>query len=236
MHRPLPEYERYRSKGMLLPEQYAWPAVKARHRFMQYFHKFSGGPQCLRSQASPLKEIDDQIERDQGARFRGFLKDLLPKMDDAYRGEEDAFRSHLGASQIGRECDRQLWLGFRWAKRARFDGRILRLFNRGHLEEARFVAMLKCIGCEVWYEKPDGGQFKISRHSGHYGSAVDCFLRGIPEMPDTPMLGRVQDSRRQVLRQGDEGRGREEQARALRPDAAVYGSLQYRPWSLHGGE
>ncbi|MEO5365362.1 MAG: oxidoreductase, partial [Magnetococcus sp. WYHC-3] len=37
------------------------------------------------------------------------------------------FRPHLGASLIGKECDRSLWLDFRWAARARFGGRMLRL-------------------------------------------------------------------------------------------------------------
>jgi len=136
-----------------------------------------------------MQEIDEQIERDQGARFRQYLGQLLPKMDDAYRGEEPPYRKHLGASIIGRECDRQLYLNFRWAKKPKFEGRILRLFNRGHLEEARFLAMLKCIGCEVWFEKPDGGQFKMSGHGGHYGSSLDAILRGIPEDPQEAMIG-----------------------------------------------
>jgi hypothetical protein len=43
-------------------------------------------------------------------------------------------REHLGGSQIGRECDRALWYGFRWATAPDFDGRLLRLFDTGHRE------------------------------------------------------------------------------------------------------
>lgn len=62
----------------------------------------------------------------------------------------DGHRNHLGASIIGRECTRQLWYIFRWVKEAEFDGRMQRLFNRGHKEEARFIEWLEAIGCEVW--------------------------------------------------------------------------------------
>lgn len=62
---------------------------------------------------------------------------------------DDGHRKHLGASLIGRECERELWYTFRWVKHKQFDGRMLRLFQRGHLEEARFIDYLQGIGCEV---------------------------------------------------------------------------------------
>lgn len=62
---------------------------------------------------------------------------------------KDGFRSHLGASEIGDECQRKLWYRFRWFYTPKFDPRLKRLFNRGHLEEDRFVDYLRGIGCEV---------------------------------------------------------------------------------------
>ena len=47
----------------------------------------------------------------------------------------ESSRAHLGASMIGRECNRALWYGFRWATVPNFPGRVLRLFKRGHDEE-----------------------------------------------------------------------------------------------------
>lgn len=74
------------------------------------------------------------------------------KLDRALESDhmnEPPFRAHLGGSMIGRACDREIWYGFRWAKRPTFPGRILRLFGRGHLEEFRFVQYLARIGIEV---------------------------------------------------------------------------------------
>lgn len=64
-----------------------------------------------------------------------------------YRSDKP--RTHLGASLIGKECRRELWYGFRWVKKEEFDGRMYRLFQRGHLEEARFIEYLMGIGCKV---------------------------------------------------------------------------------------
>lgn len=129
-----------------------------------------------------MKKIDSMIKADQGAAFRQLLEPLLPKMEDAYRGESSPYRSHLGVSLIGRECARDLWYGFRWAKKPSFPGRILRLFNRGHLEEARFIAMLQMVGCQIWYETEDGGQYRLSDFGGHFGSSLDGVARGIPDL------------------------------------------------------
>jgi len=64
----------------------------------------------------------------------------------------DGHRSHLGASQIGEECKRKLWYVFRWCFQEQFSGRMYRLFNRGHLEENRFIEWLEGIGAKVWAE------------------------------------------------------------------------------------
>lgn len=135
-----------------------------------------------------LDAIEEAIKRDQGAAYRQHLKVLLPQAEDAYEGEQDTFRSHLGASQIGKPCSRELWYGFRWVKAPVFEGQILRLFNRGHLEEARMVAALLTIGCEVWQFDAEGKQFRITDHGSHFGSAIDGVVKGIPEMPNTPLL------------------------------------------------
>lgn len=58
-------------------------------------------------------------------------------------------RGHLGASQMGKSCMRQVWYGFRWAKLDRHTGRMLRLFRRGHNEEWNVVAGLLDAGAEV---------------------------------------------------------------------------------------
>lgn len=100
----------------------------------------------------------------------------------------DEHRNHIGASIIDHECSRFIWYVFRWVKFQFFDGRMLRLFNRGHLEEARFIQFLRGIGCQVWEVDPHTNkQFRIYGVQGHYGGSMDA--GGItPYFPDLPML------------------------------------------------
>ena len=125
-----------------------------------------------------IAKIDAMIKADQGASFRGWLGKVIPHMGDAYRTDEDGHRSHMGASLIGGECPRAIWYGFRWATKSNFEGRLLRLFNRGHLEEARFIAMLLMIGCEVYQQDAEGNQFRISHAEGHLGGSGDGVVIG----------------------------------------------------------
>lgn len=136
-----------------------------------------------------ISKIDEMIRRDQGASFRQHLGKLIPLAHEAYEGGKDEFRRHLGGSMIGRECARELWYNFHWAKPSEFPPNILRLFNRGHLEEPRLVALLLSINVEVWAQDPDGNQFRIEGSGGHFGSAIDAVIRGCPDMPAIPMLG-----------------------------------------------
>jgi hypothetical protein len=102
--------------------------------------------------------------------------------------QEREHRKHLGASIIGRSCARSIWYTFRWAKKEKFRGRMLRLFDRGHKEEDRFIDWLRAIGCEVWTRTPDGKQYRVSDCLGHFGGSLDGVARGIPEFPTIPML------------------------------------------------
>lgn len=68
---------------------------------------------------------------------------------------DDGHRNHLGASLIGDDCSRKLWYSFRWVFKERFSGRLLRLFNRGHREEDRFVEWLEGAGFKVWAHSKD---------------------------------------------------------------------------------
>ena len=135
-----------------------------------------------------LEAIADALYVDQGAKFRGLLEKLIPLAEDAYSTSEVPFRKHLGASLIGKECSRELWYSWHWCKAPKFEGRMIRLFNRGHLEEPRFVALLQMIGCTVYQYDENGKQFRISGHGGHYGGGLDGVAVGIPEYPNEPGL------------------------------------------------
>ncbi len=99
---------------------------------------------------------------------------------DAYCAEayDDGHRTHLGASLIGHECSRHLWYVFRWVSHERFPPRMLRLFNRGHREEARFIEWLRGIGWEVSdgpsHDAIEGvTQYRVLAVMGHFGGSLD---------------------------------------------------------------
>lgn len=103
----------------------------------------------------------------------------------AYEADaETGYRAHLGASLIGNDCPRAIWYGFRWATRARHTGRILRLFQTGHLAEPRFVADLRRIGVTVLEVDPDTGrQWTLRDAGGHFGGSMDAVAIGFLEAP-----------------------------------------------------
>jgi hypothetical protein len=91
---------------------------------------------------------------------------------------KDDPRNHLGASIIGHDCKAYGWNTFRWLKFEAFDGRMYRLFNRGHEEEARFVNWLTGIGFQVKEIDDDTkAQFKISGCKGHFGGSLDSMMK-----------------------------------------------------------
>lgn len=99
----------------------------------------------------------------------------------------DRLSRRLGASQIGRECERELWYSFRWCGTgAKFDGRMKRLFNRGHREEQVFTDELRGIGCDVRDIDPSTGeQFTFTACGGHFVAKIDGVALGLPEAPKT---------------------------------------------------
>jgi len=101
------------------------------------------------------------------------------------RGDSEPIRGYLGASIIGHECDRYLWYMFRGCVKREFEGRMYRLFNRGHREEAVFVEDLKAIGCEVHDVDENGNQFELSAIGGHFKAHMDGCALGVPEAPKT---------------------------------------------------
>lgn len=104
-------------------------------------------------------------------------------------GQKDWRRDHLGASTIGDEkCGRALWYSFRWVRHPRHEGRLLRLFETGQMEEVRVIRNLESIGVAV-AKNPDGGQFHVVFLGGHFGGSTDAILRNVPGAPKTEHIG-----------------------------------------------
>ena len=98
-------------------------------------------------------------------------------------------RPHLGASMIGKECERALWYSFHWAITGnKFSGRMLRLFDRGQEEEARFIRWLELAGVTVSAVDPRTGQQYTHADpdcGNHFGGSMDGACIGLPDAPKT---------------------------------------------------
>lgn len=111
------------------------------------------------------------------------INEVILQQIDTYcqvKNNEEPRRTHLGASLIGQQCKRQTWYGFRWVAREEHEGKTLRLFARGHLEEHRFVEYLRGIGFVVHDVDAEGNQFRISDVMGHFGGSCDGFCFAPP--------------------------------------------------------
>lgn len=85
------------------------------------------------------------------------------------------------AGDIGVECDRAIWLAFRRASVPEtIDWRKRRIFERGEIEEARLLDLLRLIGCEVW-----GQQDRVRACGGHLRGKIDGLALGLPEASTT---------------------------------------------------
>jgi hypothetical protein len=85
----------------------------------------------------------------------------------------------LGGSIVGDECGRKIWYGFRWAYAPeQFDGRMLRLFETGEVEEHRLLNDLRRAGIVVFNE-----QAEMSVIGGHGVAKIDAMASGVPEAP-----------------------------------------------------
>lgn len=97
---------------------------------------------------------------------------------------DDGLRPHLGASLIGRNCNRALWYGFRWTTKMTHEARLLRLFGRGHREEATLTQLLRDAGITVMTVDPNTGR-QFDFKDGHFGGSMDGACVGLPEAPKT---------------------------------------------------
>ena len=97
---------------------------------------------------------------------------------------DDGLRPHMGASLIGRECDRAKWYGFRWTTKMQHEARLLRLFGRGHREEAPLTQLMRDAGIKVLTVDPNTGR-QFDFKDGHFGGSMDGACVGVPEAPKT---------------------------------------------------
>lgn len=98
---------------------------------------------------------------------------IYKNYEQQFNGE---FRPHLGASQGGDPCSRKLFYNFRHAIKTNHDGRLLKLFQRGHKEEFTFEEELKKAGFNIITTDDSGKQFRLGTDKNkHVSGSGDGF-------------------------------------------------------------
>ena len=85
-------------------------------------------------------------------------------------------RLYLGASRLGVACERQLQFEYAQAPvdyGRDFQGRILRIFERGHLNEESMVTWLRGAGFDLRTHKANGEQYGFSVAEGRLQGHID---------------------------------------------------------------
>lgn len=110
-----------------------------------------------------------------------YLRD--PLVDDIFahykkKGQAEPQRPHLGASLLGEACERKIHMSWKWADIPNFEGRLFRLFDRGHREEPWLIEDLQNTGIEIV-----GTQIPIPPFEGHGGGTCDILAKGFKQSP-----------------------------------------------------
>lgn len=114
----------------------------------------------------------------------------------AARERENAKRPHyegygISASALGSPCDRQLWLTLRWASPPEtINGRKLRIFERGNIEEDRVIADLRLAGIEISRE-----QERFALANGWLRGKIDAVGLGFLEAPATEHVTEIKSAK-----------------------------------------
>ena len=103
---------------------------------------------------------------------------IATMIDQYHASKKSKPRPHMGVSLLGHHCDRWLWINFRWAVVEDFDGRILRLFRRGHSEEDTIIRDLRSIGIDI-----RSSQRRVDFGNHVSGSLDGVIEKGVPEAP-----------------------------------------------------
>ena len=104
---------------------------------------------------------------------------------------EEMPRDYLGASRLGVSCARALQYEFAKAPvdpGRDHDGRLLRIFKRGHVMEDCMVDWLRAAGFDLRTRKANGDQFGFSAAGGRLQGHIDGVIVGGPEGFTYPAL------------------------------------------------
>jgi hypothetical protein len=103
----------------------------------------------------------------------------------AARSNTQTPREYLGMSQIGHECDRNLFYSFRLSFVMDFDAKTVRRFQDGHYSESVMATRLRDVpNVQLHTVDPDTGeQIRFTDHGGHFSGHADGMIRGLLQAP-----------------------------------------------------
>lgn len=124
------------------------------------------------------------------------VTDLADKIYTTYEKENEGpqYLTRIGASGIGEECIRAIWLDWRGFYDERPSGRMLRLFKTGFIQEERILEDLKKAGLDVWGFDEDGKQWTYVFANGHGVAKLDGVVKGVPGVEKTPHTLEIKSS------------------------------------------
>jgi len=100
------------------------------------------------------------------------VNDMYAAAEKEYQSSKK--RNYLGMSEIGKPCDRELWLNFRGFPQVQIDGRVLMLFEFGNLIEERIIFWLREAGYDV-----SNQQLSFESYNGWFRGHCDGTISGI---------------------------------------------------------
>jgi hypothetical protein len=124
------------------------------------------------------------------ASLSGRLTSLVDAGMQAARARE-AGRTYLGASRLGASCDRALQYEYAQAPvdpSRETEGRMLRIFERGHITEDMMVDWLRLAGFDLRTRNDDGEQYGFAAVDGRLQGHIDGVIVGGPEGFSYPAL------------------------------------------------
>lgn len=95
-------------------------------------------------------------------------------------------RDYLGMSEIGDECERNLWFRYNNAACSGFDADTLRRFHDGHVGEGIMADRLRMVpGIVLHTVDPSGNQFGFTDLDNRFGGHMDGAILGLLQAPNT---------------------------------------------------
>ena len=110
---------------------------------------------------------------------------------DLIRRQEASSRSYLGASQLGASCERAIQYGYTQTPSdtgREISGRILRIFERGHLVEAKMATWLRRAGFKLRTHNRQREQIGFSTLDGQFRGHIDGIITKGPDLIQYPCL------------------------------------------------